>query len=354
MRFQQFLWVSMVASMLVACSEQEPRFSPNAHNNKNQSVSTPNIQPAQAVIASASVPLANGYTQITAVFPTGASTVTVNDRQMVVSADLNFETANVQKTSIQVEELAKRHAGFIVFSQIETYPNGTQSYPKPDGNTLNITRYSHEGSMTVRVPREKSSDFLKDLQQVIDFLERQEIKAEDVSLSLRKQMLEAQRQQALNAKLEEFRRAQQTRPHPSQQTEESIRAEFEAQSRDNDALLQQEFWRDKMTYATITLRFRQPEGVLQELTPNLDSVAKQHRPNVGIMAWNGIKQGWDYILMSLIFLLGYWPITLGIPAVWLGMKIARKVRSRRLTRKLTEAVKTSRRHQYNEEVDDFD
>ncbi len=358
MRFKQLLLVGMVATALTACSEQEPRTTPNAPSTKTQPTAAPNIQPTHAVIASTSTPVvvAPPATNNTAnvIPPLGASTIitqTVDGRQMVVSADLNFETGNVQKTTMQVEELAKRHSGFVVFSEIQTYPNGTQSYPKPDGNTLTITRYSHEGSMTVRVPRNKSSDFIRDLQQVIEFLEHQEFKAEDVSLTLRKQVLEAQRQQELTAKLNEFKRNQQRTP----QTEEDIRAEFENKARENEATLQQDFWRDKMELATITLRFRQPEAVLQELQPNLDAIAKQHRPNVGVMAWNGIKQGWDYIVTILIFLLGYWPITVGVPAVWLGMKLARKIRSRRLTRKLTEAVQTSRRRQYaDEEIDDFD
>lgn len=356
MRFKQLLLVSIVAMALNACSEQEPRTTPNTSSQKTQSTTAPNVQPAQSVIANTSAPIAIATptepSEIIA--PLGASTVitqTIDGRQMVVSADLNFETGNVQKTTMQVEELAKRHAGFIVFSEIKTYTSGSQAYPKPDGNTLNITRYSHEGSMTVRVPRDKSSEFIKDLQQVIEFLQQQEFKAEDVSLTLRKQMLEAQRQQELAAKLDEFKRSKQA----TAQTEADIRAEFDKKARENEATLQQEFWRDKMAYATITLRFRQPEGVMQELQPNLDALAKQHRPNVGVMAWNGIKQGWDYIMMMLIFLLGYWPITLGIPAALIGIRVARKIRSRRLARKLAEAVQTSRRRQYaDDEIDDFD
>lgn len=354
MRFKQLFGVSVIVMALAGCSEPEPRVTPSG---KNQPATTQNVQPSQAVIANASMPVAANSAQSSQVIsPLGASradvaVATVNGREMVVSADLNFETDNVQKTAVQVEDLVKRHSGFVVFSQVEAYIHGAQSYAKPDGNTLNISRYSHEGSMTVRVPREKATALLKDLEEVIKFLDHQVYKAEDVSFSLRKQALEAQRQKELATRLNALKR---TPARHTPETEQAIRDEFDAKARENEAILQQEFWNDKMAFATITMRFRQPEGVLQELSPNLDVVAKQHRPNVGMMAWNGIKQGWDYILMSLIFLLGYWPITVGIPAIWLGMKVMRKVRSRRLTRKLTQAVKTSRHRYSDDEIDDFD
>lgn len=355
MRFKQLLWVSVAAGALVACSEPEPRYTP-AQNNKSQPVSTTDTQAAPEVIADASTPVNSSARVVSAPLSIGTASsaqfVTVNGRPMVMSANINFETKNVQATTLLLGELAQKYGGFVSSSSIINYPQETQAHPKPDSNTLIVSRYKHEGKMTLRVPRDKSNEFIKEMQQVIVFLERQDTQLDDISFSLRKQVLEAQRQQEMLNKLNALQRTQQGRQAPV--TEESIRAEFEAKARENEAILQHEYWQDKIAYATITLLFRQPEGVVSELIPNLDTVAKQHRPNVGMMAWNNIKQGWDYILMSLIFLLGYWPITLGLPAVWLGMKIARKVRARRLTRKLTEAVKTSRRYQYPDEVDDFD
>lgn len=363
MHVKRLILASMVATILSACGGEQSQptsaYAPTETPKAEQSSNTPPIIDSSDAPASASAVATTIPAKPAPALPINASAVimhqTENGRQMVVSADLNFETDSVRKTVSAIEELATRHAGFVVVAEIDTYTNGSQGYPKADGNILNITRYTHEGNMTVRVPRERSSDFLKDLQKYIVFLDKQIFKAEDVSLTLQKQMLEAERQQALAQQLDNLNRQQQRRSQTyQQQAEDNLRAQSEAKARENEAILQERYWRDKISLATITLRFRQPEAVIQQLVPNPDAVAKQHRPNFGTMLVSMLKQGWDGIIAIFLFLIGFWPITLGVPLVFLGIRLTRKMRSRRLSRKLAQAVEHSRRRYADEDADDFD
>ena len=361
MRFKQLLIVGMVMTALAACGGAEQR-------QQNYAPTTEIVTKAEDAAPAAvsdieSTPMISASSPLVATKPnpmpplqaSNVITETVSGRQMVVSADLNFETDSVRKTVSGIEELAKKYTGFVVFSQIDTYTNGTQTYPKADGNILYITRYTHEGNMTLRVPRERSSEFIRELQQHIVFLDKEVFKSEDVGLTLRKQALEAQRQQELAQRLDAINR--QTHP-ATQQTEDAIRAEFEAKARENEAALQEEYWRDKIQFATITLRFRQPEAVMQQLMPNPNAIAKQHSPQFGTVLGNMLKQGWNGFLTVLLYLLKFWPITVVLPLIYMGFRVMRKMRSRRLSRKLTQAMQTNTRHQHEyytvEEIDDFD
>lgn len=367
MHFKQLLIVGMLTAALAACSGAEQRqqnyIKPTtqsvaenydatipiaAVSNTATTQSEANITTTDTVLTNRPIPPLQANNLITE---------TVSGRQMVVSADLNFETENVRKTVSAIGDLAKKYTGFVVFSQIDTYTNGTQNYPKADGNILYITRYTHEGNMTVRVPRDKSSEFLRDLQQHIVFLDKETFKSEDISLTLRKQALEAQRQQELAIKLDQVNKKNKTNTSLQQQFEDNIRAQFDAKARENEAILQEEYWRDKVQFATITLRFRQPEAVMQQLLPNPEAIAKQHTPHFSMVLGNMLKQGWNGVLTVLLFLLGFWPITVLLPLAYIVFCITRKMRAYRLKRKLTEAVQTSRRqHEYYtvEEIDDFD
>lgn len=358
MRFKQMLLTSMVAAALMACKGESMRYSPDVPPAQKENTSvqqTPKEEPASASQDSQESWVVNPNPMP----PMSASSVVTTEqtsrgRQMVVSADLNFETNSVRQTVNAIENLAIKHAGFVVFSEIETYINGTNNYPKADGNILQVTRYTHESNMTVRVPRERSSDFIKDLQEHIVFLDKQVFKSEDISLTLRKQELEAKR---LHAMSEELRLVSKPAEDitQQQQIENNIRAEYDNQARENEAKLQQDYWRDKIDFATITLRFRQPEAIMQQLIPNPDAVAKQHTPHFGTVFMSMLKQGWDGIVAVFLFFLGFWPITLGIPAVYLGMKWVRRMRARRLSRKLSEVVQKSRRDYYVvDDIDDFD
>ncbi len=236
----------------------------------------------------------------------------VAGRQLVVAADLMFETDNVRQSTAALEQLAVRYGGFVQRSQIETDDYGRDHHPQSDGTVLVIRRYVQRADVQVRVPRAKAADFIRDVQQQIRFLNQQAFSATDVSLDLRRQALEAARQHALSQRLDEVAAASE--PGGKRDTGRLVQQQFDARAAEEYARLQQAYWQDQVDFATIRLQFSQPEAVYQERVNDVAAVLREHQPGFWASVGHMLKQGWYGLLQTVLWLVAAWPLWL-IPVV---------------------------------------
>ena len=84
----------------------------------------------------------------------------------------------------------------------------------------------------------------------------------------------------------------------------------DARAQQEYAELQRAYWQDKVDFATVRLRFEQPEAVFRYTRPDSDAEARQYAPgfwqSVGVM----LKQGWAGFLRGILFLFALWPLAL--------------------------------------------
>lgn len=229
-------------------------------------------------------------------------------RQLVVEADIAFKTENTRQTVAEVEELTLQYGGFIEKSGIFASVSDEQTYPQQDGVLLVIRRYGQTGDMTVRLPKDKTADFLRDMQKHIVFLQEQNFSAADVALDLRRAALEAARQRELAERLQNT--ADSSEKSDKSGTSDVQVRQSDARAQREYAELQRAYWQDKVDFATVRLRFEQPEAVFRYTRPDSDAEARQYAPgfwqSVGVM----LKQGWVGFLRGILFLFALWPLAL--------------------------------------------
>lgn len=252
-------------------------------------------------------------------------------RPTVITADLDFETENVRQAVTAISGITQRYQGFVAFSEINTLSGNGQRYQQSDGNILKITHYTHQANMVLRIPRAQVDGFLKEVQKHIVFLDQQVFKAEDVVLDLRRQALEADRQKQLAINLDEANNHRNVvaASAASDAAATKIQTEgllalpnhlFNEKEQADYAHIQQEYWQDKINYATIHMQFRQPEAVLKQSYPNPQSIDEQHKMGFESMLTPMLKRGWSGFLSVILFFIGIWPLALGVPLLWLAWK----------------------------------
>ena len=247
-------------------------------------------------------------------------------RQLVVEADIEFKTENTRQTVAEVEKLTLQYDGFIEKSGISASVSDEQTYPQQDGQLLVIRRYGQTGDMTVRLPKDKTADFLRDMQKHIVFLQEQNFSAADVALDLRRAALEAARQRELAERLQNT--ADSAEKSDKSGTADVQVRQSDARAQQEYAELQRAYWQDRVDFATVRLRFEQPEAVFRYTRPDSDAEARQYAPgfwqSVGVM----LKQGWAGFLRGVLFLFGLWPLVLLAAASLFGWRKIKRMKKK--------------------------
>ncbi|MCP2041197.1 hypothetical protein L1281_001791 [Neisseria sp. HSC-16F19] len=253
----------------------------------------------------------------------GKETATVHDsavlsqevegRQLVLAADLEFQTDNVRQTTAAIENMTVSGGGFVQQSAIHTAVLDEQDYPQQDGTVLRIRRYVHHGDMTVRVPRDHAAAFVQQLQEHIRFLDGQHFSATDVSLDIRRQQLAAERERALSARLGEV--ADSDEDSNKKGTGSVVQRQFDARAAAEYARLQQAYWQDQVDFATLRLQFRQPEALVRQNVPDTRQLARQYRPGFWVSAKHMLGEGWYGLIQAGLLAIALWPLWLLLAAV---------------------------------------
>lgn len=317
LRFKHTPLIMALTLALAACGS-EPRSAESAY----QAAPAPAAEAADSAAPAASDPGETARIHDSAVL-----SQTQTGRQLMVAAALDFETENVRDTAAAIEALTLKEGGFVQQSNIHTHIADERDYPQQDGTLLRIRRYVHQGSITVRIPRERAAAFLTQLQSRIRFLDSQTFSATDLSLDIRRQQLIAERERDRSRRLAEV--ADSDEESSKRGTVSVVQSQFDARAAAELARLQEAYWQDQVDFATLSLNFKQAEALAQQTLPDANQLLRQHRPGFWASAANMLEQGWHGLLQVVLTLLVLWPLWL-VPGA--GFAVWRIVR-RRQTKK---------------------
>ena len=185
-------------------------------------------------------------------------------------------------------------------------------------STLEITTYTVENNITIRVPNIRLDTVIKTIAKQIDFLDFRIIKADDVSLQLLSNQMQQNRASNQNKRLEKAIDTKGKKLNEIVVAEDNLNTKKE--ENDNSKLNNLSL-EDQVNFSTLTLQIYQRETIKEEMVAN----AKTYRQNFGSQIWDGIKSGW-YILEGIIaVLVQLWSVILiGIGAYILFKKYFHK------------------------------
>lgn len=215
-----------------------------------------------------------------------------SDRKFVRTADIKFKVKNVANSTYAIENTANKFGGFVTYTNLQSTVSDKQETKISQDSTLEITKYTVENNITIRVPNIRLDTVIKTIAKQIDFLEYRIIKADDVSL----QMLSNQMQQ--NRSSNQEKRLEKAIDTKGKKLNEVIAAEdnLNTKNEQNDnAKLENLSLKDQVNFSTLTLQIYQRETIKEEMVAN----PKTYRQGFGSKILDGIISGW-YVIEGII------------------------------------------------------
>jgi hypothetical protein len=235
-----------------------------------------------------------------------ATSYTDSGHKFIRSAGAQFGVADVYKSALAIEDAAASNGGFVVGNHISTDVKRVQRTPKGEGILLELTEYTVRGTLTVRVPSDKTQNFLRAAAEQIEFLNQRNFEARDVQFDLLRQYLAGVRAQETQ---EELAQAIRDGGKLGQKTE-AVAARNDSKAARDEARVAQKEMGDKIAYSTIEFTIQQPSRVRQAEVIDSAAVFKQNGPGMGVRLADALNAGWDHAMNIVLALLRWWPLCL--------------------------------------------
>ncbi|AXI01850.1 DUF4349 domain-containing protein [Aquirhabdus parva] len=314
--------VALSTILLISCSKkaEQSDSAQEAMAPAPQAASGEMVAGSQADAKSASfdAPQVSKVEQLT------STVATYNDveRKFIRTATVNFGVKDVYQSALAIEDAAAAQGGFVTKNDIKSTPQESAHYSSAEGKIVDVVEYAIEGQLVVRIPSQKTQDFLRAIVTQIEFLENRSFEAHDAQFEMLRQQLEAIRQQLAQAQLSAL--AQQ-KGNIAQKTD-AIDASTQSKAARDEALIKQKEFEDQVAFATITIDIHQPNKVRKTESNDLNRVVAESRPNFFKRLADSLLIGWYGVVDFLIEFMKVWPLWLFIGLVTFGIYRFRKGR----------------------------
>lgn len=186
-----------------------------------------------------------------------------------------------------------------------------------------MVEYAIDGELIVRIPSQKTQDFLRAIVKQIEFLESRHFEAKDAQFEMLRQQLEVMRQQIAQAQLGQL--AQQ-KGNISQKVE-AIDLSNQSKAARDEALIRQKEFEDQVAFATITINMQQPPKVRKTESNDLSKVVAENRPNFFKRIAESFVLGWYWAIDAIVVFARAWALWL---IIGVAIIIRRWLKGRRL------------------------
>ena len=245
-------------------------------------------------------------------------------RRFIRTAQAQFQVKDVYRTALAIEDEVASQGGFVVDNEISSQVQRVLSRPLAPGKRLELTEYSLQGQLTVRVPSERTQAFLRAVAAQMEFLDRRSFSARDAQFDLLRQQLASQRAQDEQRELGD---AAQAGGKLADRTD-AIQSRGAARATRDEALIAQKEFEDRVAFSTITLSLRQDAQVRRAERVDVDAVFRDNGPGFFSRLGESLAVGWRAALDIVIALAALWPLWLMVVAVGLAWRRWRKTHPR--------------------------
>ena len=230
--------------------------------------------------------------------------IQIEGKELLITANANFKVEDVVKSTSAIENLTRQQGGYVALSKTTNIESDSRTFNKGDQN-VTLTTYYRQATMTVRIPREKVSGFLKQVQQQVAFLNEQEFSAQDVTLDIYRQQLASKLNSDMASELSQ-ERLNSKNDKDQDSNVDTITATYAARQQQEYAQLEKLDIADKVKYSTIDFTFAQPNSSYKETTQNLDIIIDAERPSFGAQVGEAFKEGWNMLRAIALGLIQLW------------------------------------------------
>lgn len=225
-----------------------------------------------------------------------AASQEVEGKKFVRKADVNMEVSDVYQATIYIENTLKEMGGFVTLSNYRSEVLEEKVFPQSDEKSMLVREYITKNQMQVRVPTEKLSDFLKQLNDKNIFLRERIITAEDVSTNIKMAELEKQRMAKHKAQLSQQANTIKNAEAVNENERELIYQKI------NDLNLA-----DELKYSTVEIYLSEPKSKISQVEiPNTKSLKNKYHGGFGYSIKEAFANGFYGFQQFLILVAHAW------------------------------------------------
>ena len=210
------------------------------------------------------------------------------NRQLVKSAQLQFEVKDVLKTTSALEQQLSQYKGYIEEKQINYQVSDRSERDRIDGSVDIYEKITPTVQLTVRIPNEQVTPFLNQLLPLMLNFNSQSYEAKRYELKL------------LEEKLNTANQSNSASNAVNNQLQQLTNLEV----------------KDRLAYSTIRLEFFQQAQVRKTRDLNINRIATLDSDPLLSRIWEAIKVGLYGLRETIIWLVMLWPLYLAIAILW--------------------------------------
>lgn len=346
MRSKATVWLALavLVTVVAACSRQEPAGESAAYKGATEEVAAADAaapaSPAEPPMAQAPMDrsrmaeraAARGDAQSAAggdsadieeavVDPSQMVSIATSQedagRKFMRTARASFRVKDVYTAAMAIEDAVAAQGGFVLRNDIQAQTLRAVSHPVGDGKRLQLTEYTVQGSLLVRVPSDRTQAFLREIAPQMAFLDQRSMEATDVQFQILRQQLAWQREQQTQLALGDAVQAGDRLDRKA----EVIAAQGGAKLQRDEALIQRKEFEDKVAYSSIDLSLYQSPKVERNESVDTDAMFDSHRPSFFVRLGEALRTGWYAVLDVFVALMHVWPLwLLGGLGLWVLRK----------------------------------
>lgn len=241
-------------------------------------------------------------------------------RKMIRTANIMFKVKDVIKATYTIEDIIVKHNGFVENTNLASQINHTKSTQIKEDSVLLTTYYSVLNSLVLRVPNTELDSVLKEIAQLVEFMDHRIINANDVTLYLLSKDLEQARLKKHENRLTDAIDNKGKRLNDISEAEDNL---LNKQTQADEAKLANLQILDKIKFSTITLSLYQNQSIKYEVIAK-EKTIKAYTTPFAIRFVDALKSGWNIVVEFFLFLTNIWSIILIAGLVFWGVKFFRK------------------------------
>ena len=313
-----FSSLAITALLITGCSQQsEQEFSSSEESADYASEDIGVVESEQSDAASSPIKLKveNQAGDSEQTLGSQVADIQIQGKELLITANATFKVEDVVKSTTAIETLTRQQGGYVALSKTTNVETDSRTFNKGDQN-VTLTTYYRQAEMTVRIPREKVSAFLKQVQQQVAFLNEQEFSAQDVTLDIYRQQLASKLNSDMASELAQERLDSKNAKDQNSNVD-TITATYAARQQQEYAQLEKMDIADRVKYSTIDLSFTQPNSSYKETTQNLDIIINAERPSFGAQVSEAFKTGWEMLRAVALGIIQLWWLVILFGAFYL-------------------------------------
>lgn len=304
--------------VLASCSRKEAAADAGAMDVPHVELSKPEAGNAAAPAPADAPSTPDMRTQL----QSAANTQATGGRRFIRTASVAFGVRDVYRSALSIEDLVARFGGFVERNDIHTEVNETRGHTGRDGVRVELSSYTLQGVLTVRVPSERTQEFLRALASQIEFLDERKFEATDAQFDLLRQQLAFARNQDAQAALAQVASA----PGKTGEKADALGARVDAQAQRDEATVSRAELEDRIAFARIGLALHQPPQLRRSERPDLEVAMRREGPGFFARVGDALVQGGRLGLDLIVGLAYLWPLWLVVALAVFAVRVQRRSR----------------------------